>query len=71
MHKIDSVNHIAGGWKPRSIKIHTHAPLHDWQLVMQPGWGDDMKRNLYARALTHLLVVTEFSGLCGRVVPDW
>ena len=60
----------AGNYKPPGWSLSDDAPLHNWRKVSRPGWAAGIQRNLWARALLALLVLTQRVGMCGRAAPD-
>ncbi len=76
MPKLVSDHHVYGGWKPYSVKVVNDAPYWDWSIILRDGrgrcgsllWADRLPPKNAGMAVAHLLEVTAYRGLCGKVM---
>tara|TARA_S200002703_G_scaffold159912_1_gene175457 strand:- start:23719 stop:23991 length:273 start_codon:yes stop_codon:yes gene_type:complete len=73
---------LYGGWKPNAWAIDTHAPFHDWLLILRHGrsctpgiagrllWSELVLPFNAGASIGTLMRITEANGLCGMVIED-
>lgn len=76
MPKLVCEHQLYGGWKPSAIKVNNDAPYWDWSIILCNGradcgsllWAKRLAPRNAGMAIAHLLEVTEYRGLCGKVM---
>lgn len=55
---------------PSNYNPPFNTPIRDWIVVLRPGWGDELPRNLYGQVMSVAWRRLKEVGLCGKVASD-